>query len=145
MAYIKVAQVAKEHGSILEKRSELFRSDIASRYQGVPFPTASMVEIHDEVEDVGAFWRHLPHNDPASMPSCARKIVGIQLVALAESIKDGLDFELMDCSARRRSVGALSGSHGDRCEGEVERRGRTIVMKLSRRASELRNGESCGT
>lgn len=108
LAYIKVAQVAKEHGGILEKCSQLFSSDAALRYQGVPIAITGTVEIHDEVEDVGAFWRHLPHEDLASMPCCACKIVGIELVALAEGIEYGLDLELMDCSARRRSMGALS-------------------------------------
>lgn len=71
-----------------------------------------MVEVHDEVEDVGAFWRHLSHNDPASMPCCACKVVGVELLPLIESVEYGLDLELVDCSAKRRSVGALRRRHG---------------------------------
>ena len=66
-----------------------------------------MVEVYDKVEDVGAFRRHLSHNDPTSMPRCACKVVGVEFLALLESIEYGLDLELIDCSAKRRSVGAL--------------------------------------
>lgn len=136
LAYIKVAQVAKERGSILEKRSQLFRSHVALRYQGVPFAITSMVEIHDEVEDVGAFWRHLPHNDSASMPCCTCKVMGIELLAPVEGIEDSLNLELMDCSARRRSVGALGRRHGDEtAESNCD--------EAEQESFRARNGESC--
>lgn len=65
-----------------------------------------MVEVHDEVENARAFWRHLSHNDPASMSCRACKVVGVKFFAILESVEYGLDPELMDCSAKRRSVGA---------------------------------------
>jgi len=71
-----------------------------------------MVEVHDEVEDVGAFWRYLSQNDPASMPCCACKVVGVEFLALFDGVEYGLDLELVDYSAKKWSVGALRRKHG---------------------------------
>lgn len=71
-----------------------------------------MVEVHDKVEDVGAFWRYLSHNDPASMPCCACEVVGVEFLALHEGVEYGLDLELVDCRTGKRSVRALRRKHG---------------------------------
>lgn len=71
-----------------------------------------MIEVHDEVEDIWAFWRHLPHDNFASMPCCACKMVRVELFTQLERIENRLHDKLMDSSAGRRGVGTLGGRHG---------------------------------
>ncbi len=71
-----------------------------------------MIEVHDKVEDIWAFWRHLPHDNFASMPCGSCKMVRVELLTQLESIENWLYDKLMDCSAGRWDVGALGGRHG---------------------------------
>lgn len=93
------------------------------------------MELHDEVENVWAFRRHLAHDGSTSMPGGARYIVRVELLARFEGIENGLNEELVDYGARRGSVRALSRRHvgwmavswgclqreSDKCEKMVEK------------------------
>lgn len=111
VTYIKVAQVAEEHGSIFQKRLQVFFCDATFRDQGIPFPAASMIEVDDEVEDIWALRRDLPHYDPATMPGGSSEIMGVELLTRLEGIENGLDHKLIDCSVRERVISAFNWGH----------------------------------
>lgn len=110
--YVEVAQVAKEHAGILEKGVEFARGDITLRHQGVPLPTASMVKVHDEVEDVWTLRGNLSHYDSASMPCRSCKVVCVELLTRSEGIENRLHDEMVDCGTGGGSMRALGGRHG---------------------------------
>ena len=108
--YVVVAQITKKRSSVLEKCLKLPISNAALCHQSTPLAVASMIQIHDEVKDVGTFGGNLTHDDSASMPARPRHVVGIKFLSWLEEIKAGFDEHLMHYGTKCRSM--TRRSHG---------------------------------
>jgi hypothetical protein len=79
-----------------------------------------VIEVYDEVEDVWAFCRHLPHDNFASTPCWSCKIVRIELLTQLESIEIRLYNKLVGIAPagwwclNKLEVGYV-------CQGRIER------------------------